>query len=127
MSAINVSDPISATNNLDDKFSAACNGGRVVVDGINPSITLFDQVPPRRGASLKISATIGAGIPDLNRFNFDNITSFVGIRRGRWALFKDPKYKGAKLVLNPGRYSLSNFRHFFFGFDNQISSLKRVA
>jgi hypothetical protein len=123
----NTNDTILAVNNLDDEFSATCNGGRVVVGGINPNITLFDQVPPRRGASLKISATIGAGISDLTRFNFDNITSFVDIRRGSWALFKDSNYKGAKLVLNPGRYSLSGFRHFFFGFNNQISSLKRVS
>ncbi len=57
---------------------------------------------------------------DLNEFSFNDRAGSVVINEGTWTFCQDVRYRGRCMTLEPGRYE--NLR----GFDNQVSSIKRV-
>lgn len=107
-------DAILAVEELDDKVAATCSGGRVIIGGSNPDIILRDDEPSR-----KRELRINGDIPNLAKYQFNDVTDSISIKRGTWAFYKDENYGGQLFVGKPGSLRLLG--------KNSISSLKRIG
>lgn len=108
---------------LDDEVAASCSGGRVFTGGSNPDIILYRNVGSK-GAALNINAGVREGIPKLANEGFNDQTSSIVIKRGRWSFYEDTNYNDFKNDLGPGTYTVAAD----WGIPNdKLSSLKRIA
>lgn len=119
-------DAILAVKELDDEVAATCSGGRVIIGGLNPDIILRDDEAPRslelpRRGELRINASIGEGIPNLAKYQFNDVTDSISIGQGTWAFYKDENYRGQSVIRKPGSLPLLG------PLKNSISSLRRIG
>jgi hypothetical protein len=103
---------------LDNEVAATCSGGVAYLYDRDSVITF----PESRVLVVSNSQ------PDLRRVNFNDKTSLVKITGNeRWAFYKDINFKGKPLILGPGQHDLSKQFAGGSGWNNSISSLKRIS
>ena len=99
---------IAGVNELTNETAATCSGGT------GPDVVLYSK-KNLQGRSLKVFVAI----PDLRRYNFNNITSSFKVINGKWNLYTKFNFKGSSTgFLGKGAYNL------FGSLDNAVSSIK---
>ncbi|MBD2451907.1 peptidase inhibitor family I36 protein [Nostoc sp. FACHB-152] len=105
---------IHGLEDISQENAAACSGG---------TITIYDAAN-LQGTGFTFNSSVG----DL-RFTKDGnlndrISSVRVDRFSEWELFIGVGFRGDKLTLRPGIYNLSQFPG---GFNNEVSSLRRIG
>ena len=80
------------------------------------ALTLYEN-PMGQGRALPADGAIA----DLTAAQFNDMASSVAITRGRWQLCTDAQYRGACIVLDPGRHNISK------ALNDRVSSLRPVS
>jgi Beta/Gamma crystallin len=114
-----------AVKELEDEVAATCSGGALTTSGVAPSadVTLWENGPFAKGDTLSlIGFQKGDGISNLGAFN--DKTSSIRINRGRWAFYKDDRFRSQQAILGPGSYPVPSRQGIA---NDSLSSLLRVG
>lgn len=67
------------------------------------------------------SVAVDRDVRDLSRFDFNDVTSSVVVRGGRWTLCSEARFRGRCVTLRPGRYA--SLRDM--GLNDKVSSVRQ--